>query len=101
VCVQVFVDVLYCGMCHSDLHKVCDDWDDFVKYPMVPGHEVVGIVKAAGPKVANVKVGDRVGFGPQRDCCRSCGPCAEKLENICECPFCILLFSNLLIDLLF
>jgi hypothetical protein len=81
---EVFVDILFCGMCHSDLHKVCDDWKDFNKYPMVPGHEVVGIVKCAGQKVKHLKVGDRVGFGPQRECCHTCGPCTEKAENVCE-----------------
>lgn len=80
---EVFVDILFCGMCHSDLHKVCDDWKDFNKYPMVPGHEVVGIVKCAGQKVKHLKVGDRVGFGPQRECCHTCGPCTEKAENVC------------------
>lgn len=79
---DVFVDVKYCGMCHSDLHKVDDDWEGS-KYPMVPGHEVVGVVAAVGAEVTSVSVGQVVGFGPQRGCCEACEYCHDHVENVC------------------
>jgi D-arabinose 1-dehydrogenase-like Zn-dependent alcohol dehydrogenase len=80
---EVFVDIKYCGMCHSDVHKVTNEWHDAVAYPMVPGHEVVGTVVAAGPAVTKVRVGQVVGFGPQRNSCHSCGYCADGVDNCC------------------
>ena len=80
---EVFVDVAYCGMCHSDIHKIADEWEDCCTYPMVPGHEVVGTVVSVGAAVTKIKVGEVVGFGPQRDSCKGCGYCAEALENCC------------------
>ena len=68
----------------SDIHKVEDDWKDHVKYPMVPGHEAVGIVKAVGAAVTKVAVGQAVGFGPQRDSCASCEYCASEDQNLCK-----------------
>jgi len=80
---EVRVKVAYCGMCHSDVHKIDDDWKDQVAYPMVPGHEVVGTVEAAGAAVAGLAVGDVVGFGPQRGSCGACEYCASGDENDC------------------
>jgi len=79
---EVLVDVSHCGMCHSDLHKLLNEWNEST-YPLVPGHEVIGVVKAVGAKVTKIKVGDRVGYGPQRGSCGTCGYCEEKLENCC------------------
>jgi len=70
-------------MCHSDLHKINNEWEDACAYPMVPGHEVVGNVVAVGPKVTTIKVGQLVGFGPQRDSCRTCEYCTEGVDNCC------------------
>ena len=75
--------MLYCGMCHSDCHKIDDDWKDHVAYPMVPGHEVVGTVAEVGVSVSGFAVGDMVGFGPQRGSCGGCDSCAAGRENCC------------------
>lgn len=82
------VDVSHCGICHSDIHKMLDEWSDVgaghTNYPLVPGHEVIGVVVAAGANVKNFKVGDRVGFGPQRGSCLNCEYCHEGDEQLCE-----------------
>ena len=57
---DVVIDILYCGVCHSDLHNVRNDWDN-AKYPMVPGHEIISRVVEVGPQVTRFKAGDRVG----------------------------------------
>jgi alcohol dehydrogenase (NADP+) len=62
---RVQVDIDYCGVCHSDLHQIDNDWEGS-KYPLVAGHEVVGRVVAVGAHVTDAKPGDRVGIGPQR-----------------------------------
>ncbi|KAK4429432.1 8-hydroxygeraniol dehydrogenase [Sesamum alatum] len=77
--------VLYCGICHSDLHAVKNDWG-FSTYPMVPGHEVVGVVTEVGSKVQKFRVGDKVGVGCLVDSCRKCDQCANNLENYCPKP---------------
>ena len=77
------MELSHCGMCHSDIHKVEDDWRDHVKYPMVPGHEAIGVVKAIGASVSKVAVGQVVGFGPQRDSCSACAYCAADEQNLC------------------
>ncbi|KAM7523848.1 hypothetical protein LguiA_013750 [Lonicera macranthoides] len=74
--------VLYCGICHSDLHMVKNEWG-FTQYPIVPGHEIVGIVTEVGSKVQKVKVGDKVGVGCLVGSCRSCESCNNNLENYC------------------
>ena len=61
-----------------------DDWKDHVKYPMVPGHEAIGVVRAVGPAVSKVSVGQTVGFGPQRDSCAACEYCASEDQNLCS-----------------
>ncbi|KAK7366892.1 hypothetical protein VNO80_08895 [Phaseolus coccineus] len=79
---DVAFKVLYCGICHSDLHMAKNEWG-FSTYPLVPGHEVVGVVTQVGSKVEKFKVGDRVGVGCLVDSCRTCQNCSEDLENYC------------------
>lgn len=80
---DVVVDIQYCGICHTDIHQVNDEWGGASTYPMVPGHEIVGIVEAVGSKVSQYKIGDRVGVGCFVDSCRKCGPCLKGLEQYC------------------
>lgn len=80
---DVVVEILYCGVCHSDLHQVQNDWGGSM-FPMVPGHEIVGRVSAVGSSVEKFRLGDRVGVGCLVDSCRSCASCAEGLEQFCE-----------------
>ncbi|CNI97282.1 NAD(P)-dependent alcohol dehydrogenase [Yersinia bercovieri] len=80
---DVVMEVLYCGVCHSDLHQARNDWG-FSTYPLVPGHEVVGRVTAVGKDVTKFKVGDFAGIGCMVDSCRVCQPCQQGLEQYCE-----------------
>jgi uncharacterized zinc-type alcohol dehydrogenase-like protein len=80
---DVVIDILYCGICHSDLHQARNDWKNS-KYPMVPGHEIVGRVSAVGDKVTKIKVGQLAGVGCMVDSCRECQPCQKGLEQYCE-----------------
>ncbi|WP_312953160.1 NAD(P)-dependent alcohol dehydrogenase [Superficieibacter sp.] len=80
---DVVIDILYCGVCHSDLHQARDDWG-FSQYPVVPGHEIVGRVSSVGGKVSKFKPGDLVGVGCMVDSCRECSPCQSGLEQYCE-----------------
>ncbi|GAB2772343.1 putative zinc-type alcohol dehydrogenase-like protein [Hymenobacter luteus] len=82
---EVHIEVLYCGVCHSDLHQVKNDWKNTI-YPCVPGHEVIGRVVRAGSAVTTFQVGDVVGVGCMIDSCGTCAPCQEKEENYCEGP---------------
>lgn|SRR6188472_1093952 len=79
---DVVIDIQYCGICHSDIHQVNNGWG-VSTYPMVPGHEIVGIVSQVGTKVTGYKVGDRVGIGNFVGSCRKCGPCHRGLEQYC------------------
>ena len=83
---DVQIDILYCGVCHSDLHTARDDWH-MTQYPSVPGHEIVGRVVAVGAQVSKFKVGDIAGVGCMVDSCKHCGSCAEGLEQYCENGF--------------
>ncbi|GJY82429.1 8-hydroxygeraniol dehydrogenase-like protein [Tanacetum coccineum] len=74
--------VLYCGICHSDLHFAKNEWG-MSTYPLVPGHEIVGVVTEVGSKVEKFKVGDKVGVGCLVGSCGSCQSCADDLENYC------------------
>jgi alcohol dehydrogenase (NADP+) len=80
---DVRIDIKYCGVCSSDLHKVGNEWKNS-KYPMVPGHEIVGVVVAVGSDVTKFKVGDAVGVGCLVDSCLSCETCSSGLEQFCE-----------------
>jgi uncharacterized zinc-type alcohol dehydrogenase-like protein len=80
---DVKIDILYCGVCHSDLHFARNEWH-FTVYPAVPGHEIVGRVAEVGAKVTGFKVGDTVGVGCMVDSCRTCSACKEGLEQYCE-----------------
>jgi uncharacterized zinc-type alcohol dehydrogenase-like protein len=80
---DVVIDIRYCGICHTDIHQVNDEWGGRSTYPMVPGHEITGMVTEVGPKVTRYKVGDRVGVGCFVDSCRKCGPCLGGLEQYC------------------
>ena len=80
---DVAIDILYCGICHSDLHQINNDWKSS-QYPMVPGHEIIGRVKSVGKKVTRFAVGDLVGVGCLVDSCRSCSSCHSHEEQFCE-----------------
>lgn len=79
---DVAIEIDYCGVCHSDLHTVENDWGGS-KYPVIPGHEIVGRVTAVGPEVSHFKAGDLVGVGCMVDSCRSCSACDSGLEQYC------------------
>ncbi|MDM0066267.1 NAD(P)-dependent alcohol dehydrogenase [Variovorax sp. J31P207] len=80
---DVAIDILYCGVCHSDLHTARSEWGP-AAYPCVPGHEIVGRVRAIGNEVSRFKVGDLVGVGCMVDSCQHCQPCADGLEQYCD-----------------
>jgi len=82
---DVAIEILYCGVCHSDLHTARGEWAG-VRFPAVPGHEIVGRVTAVGGEVTKVAVGDLAGVGCMVDSCRTCPSCAEGLEQYCEGP---------------
>ncbi|WP_294338837.1 NAD(P)-dependent alcohol dehydrogenase [uncultured Sphingomonas sp.] len=83
---DVQIDILYCGVCHSDLHQVRSEWQGTL-YPCVPGHEIVGRVSAVGDQVTKFAVGDIVGVGCMVDSCQSCPSCDDGLEQYCETGF--------------
>jgi alcohol dehydrogenase (NADP+) len=80
---DIQIDILFCGVCHSDIHQVKNEWDGNSIYPMVPGHEIVGKVIKAGKLVTKFKVGDTVGVGVLVDSCRNCKNCNNDAENYC------------------
>lgn len=82
---DVEIEILYCGICHSDLHYARDEWHDVMPtiYPCVPGHEIVGRVTEAGSEVTRFKVGDLVGVGCLVDSDRTCPNCQDGLEQFC------------------
>ena len=79
----VAIEIKYCGVCHSDLHVAKNDLGG-TRYPIVPGHEIAGVVTAVGSNVTRFKEGDRVGVGCMVDSCRTCAACQEGLEQYCE-----------------
>jgi uncharacterized zinc-type alcohol dehydrogenase-like protein len=83
---DVLIDILFCGICHSDIHQVRDEWSGALPalFPMVPGHEIVGRVEQVGKQVSRFKVGDMAGVGCFVDSCRECEPCRRGLEQFCE-----------------
>ncbi|MGJ8668871.1 MAG: NAD(P)-dependent alcohol dehydrogenase [Oceanococcus sp.] len=80
---DVHIEIEFCGVCHSDLHTARNDWGGTV-YPVVPGHEIVGVVKATGPAVTKFKLGERVAVGCIVDSCMQCHPCEDGEEQYCE-----------------
>jgi uncharacterized zinc-type alcohol dehydrogenase-like protein len=80
---DVEIDVLFCGVCHSDIHQARDEWGGGI-FPMVPGHEIIGRVVRTGREVGRFAVGDRVGVGCMVDSCHECPPCRQDLEQFCE-----------------
>lgn len=83
---DVQIEILYCGVCHSDLHTARNEWKNTI-YPCVPGHEIVGRVIAVGDRVQNFRVGDLAGVGCMVDSCGHCHPCHEGEEQYCENGF--------------
>lgn len=82
---EIQIEVMFTGVCHSDIHQVKNEWHNTV-YPCVPGHEVVGRVRKTGAKATRFKEGDIVGVGCMIDSCRSCAPCKDGDQNYCEGP---------------
>ena len=80
---DVKIEISYCGVCHSDIHTVRNDWGGS-KYPVVPGHEIIGRVVEVGSDVSNFKKGELVGVGCMVDSCRECSACKDDLEQFCE-----------------
>ncbi|HMO33428.1 MAG TPA: NAD(P)-dependent alcohol dehydrogenase [Lacibacter sp.] len=80
---DVHIDILYCGVCHSDLHQVRNEWGGSL-YPMVPGHEIVGRVVAVGNQVTKFKPGDLAAVGVMVDSCRTCPACRQHQEQYCD-----------------
>ncbi len=80
---DVQIEILYCGVCHSDIHQVRNEWGGSA-FPMVPGHEIVGRVTSVGNKVTKFKAGDLAGIGCFVDSCRECENCKQSLEQYCD-----------------
>lgn len=80
---DVQIEILYCGVCHSDIHTARSEWGP-ARYPVVPGHEIIGKIVSVGEHVSKFKVGDIVGVGCIVDSCRTCPSCQENLEQYCE-----------------
>lgn len=80
---DVQIDILYCGVCHSDIHQARNEWGGSI-FPMVPGHEIVGRITAVGANVSNFKVGELAGVGCFVDSCRSCSSCEAGEEQYCK-----------------
>ena len=80
---DVQIEILYCGVCHSDIHQVRNEWGN-ARFPMVPGHEIIGKVTAIGSQVTGFSIGETVGVGCLVDSCRLCTDCADNLEQFCN-----------------
>jgi uncharacterized zinc-type alcohol dehydrogenase-like protein len=80
---DVACEVLFVGICHSDIHQVREEWGPSL-FPMVPGHEIIGVVSAVGPEVSKFSVGERIGVGVFVDSCRECENCLAGLEQYCS-----------------
>src|ERR1700726_4986101 len=92
---DVQLEILYCGVCHSDLHQVRDEWNTVMPavYPCVPGHEIVGRVVKVGSAVKKFKEGDIAAVGCMADSCRKCASCLAGEEQYCE-NFLILTYNG-------
>ena len=80
---DVQIDIAYAGICHSDIHQVREEWGPAL-FPMIPGHEIAGVVSAVGSSVTKFSVGDHIGVGVFIDSCRACEPCKAGLEQYCN-----------------
>ena len=80
---DVEIEIEFCGLCHSDVHTIRSEWGP-AKYPLVPGHEIVGLVSRVGDSVEGFTVDERVGVGCMVDSCRECDSCLEGFEQYCE-----------------
>jgi uncharacterized zinc-type alcohol dehydrogenase-like protein len=80
---DILIEIAFCGVCHSDIHQVRDEWGGSI-FPMVPGHEIVGRVAQVGAQVKGFKTGDLAGVGCMVDSCRTCPSCARDLEQFCQ-----------------
>ena len=80
---DVLIDIAYAGICHSDIHTARGEWGDTL-FPLVPGHEIAGVVSAVGSEVTRFSVGDRAGVGCMVDSCRECEPCLAGEEQYCQ-----------------
>jgi uncharacterized zinc-type alcohol dehydrogenase-like protein len=90
---DVAIQILFCGVCHSDLHQARNEWGGS-RYPMVPGHEIVGIVTQVGSQVTHYQRGDKVGVGCMVDSCQQCASCEDHLEQYCE-KGCVYTYNSL------
>ena len=79
---DVALDIAYAGICHSDIHQVAEEWGPAI-FPMVPGHEIAGVVTAIGTSVSKFSVGDKIGVGVFIDSCRTCSSCVQGLQQYC------------------
>ena len=82
---EIGFEVIYCGVCHSDVHQVNDDWDNSV-YPCVPGHEIVGRVTTVGEGVTKFKEGDLIGVGCMVNSCQQCEECKSDRSSTAPAP---------------
>ncbi|PKQ32437.1 MAG: hydroxyacid dehydrogenase [Actinobacteria bacterium HGW-Actinobacteria-2] len=83
---EVLFDIAYAGICHSDIHTARGEWGRDINYPLVPGHEIAGVVRQVGSQVTKFAVGDRVGVGCFVDSCGECAQCAAGDEQFCDGP---------------
>ncbi|HSV14520.1 MAG TPA: NAD(P)-dependent alcohol dehydrogenase [Tepidisphaeraceae bacterium] len=90
---DVQIEILFCGVCHSDIHQVRDEWGGSI-YPMVPGHEIVGRVTKVGAQVKKFKPGDAAGVGCMVDSCRECESCRDGEEQYCDRGECVLTYNS-------
>ncbi|XP_010941696.1 probable cinnamyl alcohol dehydrogenase 5 [Elaeis guineensis] len=89
---DVTIKILFCGICHSDLHSIKNEWKNTM-FPIIPGHEIVGIITEVGRNVQKFKVGDKVGVGCMVNSCHSCNSCKQGFENYC--PGMILTYNSI------
>jgi len=92
---DVVIKILYCGICHSDLHSIKNEWKN-ARYPMIPGHEIAGEVTEVGKNVTKFKAGDRAGVGCMVNSCQSCESCGKGFEN--HCPGIIATYNSVDLD---
>ena len=81
---DVYINIEYCGVCHSDIHMARNEWGGSTIYPIVPWHEIIGVVNKVGSKVKKFKIGDDVGVGVYVDSCGQCYNCKNNLDHYCE-----------------